>query len=81
MGRDEVLKPRSRSQHPSSSLVKGVGRAWVSAPLALWYNALVATGVVRHHSSSSMSPAYLKHETKSQMAKIKTNTHIYLMCA
>ena len=52
VGRDEVLKRCSRTRHPSSSPVVGVGRVWVSAPLAPWYRTLVAAGVVRHQFSS-----------------------------
>ena len=47
---DEVLTQCSRSQHPSSLLVEGAGRARVSAPPAPWCHALVAMGVVRHHN-------------------------------
>ena len=44
----------SGSQHPSSLLVEGAGRAWVLAPLVPWCHALVATGIVCHHSASTI---------------------------
>ena len=34
----------SRTRHPSSLLLVGAGRAWVSAPPAPWCRTLVATG-------------------------------------
>ena len=51
--RDEVLTQCSGSQHPSSLPIKGAGRARLSAPTAPWCHALVAMGIVCHHSLSS----------------------------
>ena len=42
------------SQHPSSLLVEGAGRARVLAPPASWCHALVATGVVRHQLTNKV---------------------------
>ena len=61
--RDEVLTWCSGNQHPSSSPVKGAGRARVSAPPAPLCHALVATGVVRHQS-----PAMLRYEKELDLA-------------
>ena len=46
VGRDEAFKRCSGTRHPSSSLVMGAGRAWVSAPPVPWCRASVTTGVV-----------------------------------
>ena len=50
--RDEVLTQCRGSQHPSSLLVEGAGRARVSATSAPLCHALVATGVVCHQCES-----------------------------
>ena len=50
----------SGSQHPSSLLVEGAGRARLSAPPTPRCHALVATGVVRHHHVICYANTYIK---------------------
>ena len=46
-----MISMTSRSRSFREHAMRGARSAWVSAPLASWYRALVVTGVVRHKSS------------------------------